>query len=533
MPMKKQQILPRIMPALVVGLCVIIFSIAWLFESKNNKQDKTAEDYQVTAQTTTTVNGETDSDNQNVATNQDANALSDQLQTIGEDVIANTDVETNIESLVDDVMEEQDAVVTVVVETVQGTSDSIQETVDGQESTGADSSATVTVLVETTPTANDTDEAENASDQESSDEQEEASESENTSDQENSDEEDGSELESSDEQENTTDQENSDEQEDSSQSESANDESGDEQEDNSELESTSDQESSDEQENTSGQEDSDEQEDNSESEDASEQDDTEADSSTDAADRGLNDIDTEEMAGDPVSDDIAKQILSLIKQARPDLPVDNVRFSNIEGIYKATLQDSTVFFSGDGEFFIVGDMYQVKGQQLINVEQQEEQRKLEREFVTQRARLLAATPIEDMVIFPAIGDNKAHIYIFTDIDCGFCRKLHHQVPEMQVEGIEVRYLAFPRAGLDSEAGRKLTHVWCADNRRRTMTELKQGKVLDTAPCETNAIVNNYTLAQHIGVSNAPTIVLESGQMVFGTPNTEQLINIIKEANLYD
>ena len=232
-----------------------------------------------------------------------------------------------------------------------------------------------------------------------------------------------------------------------------------------------------------------------------------------------------------VSEESATQILSSVKEARPDLPINNLRYSNIEGVYKATLQDSTVFFSGDGQFFIIGDMYQVKDKQLINL-QEEKRRQEEAAFAPQRAKMLDAIPLENMVIFPSIVSPKAYIHVFTDIDCGFCRKLHRQIPKLQAQGVEVRYLAFPRAGVDSVSAQKLATIWCADNPRKAMTLFKQENKLDIALCEPNPVSDHYKLGQDIGILGTPSIVLSSGQVVSGAPSAEQLIDIMKEANLY-
>ena len=49
--------------------------------------------------------------------------------------------------------------------------------------------------------------------------------------------------------------------------------------------------------------------------------------------------------------------------------------------------------------------------------------------------------------------------IFTDIDCGYCRKLHKEVPELNRLGVAVRYLAYPRAGIGSISYDKAVSAW--------------------------------------------------------------------------
>ena len=232
-----------------------------------------------------------------------------------------------------------------------------------------------------------------------------------------------------------------------------------------------------------------------------------------------------------VPEDEAADILARMKQVRPDLSVTNLRFSHIDGVYKANLQGSPVFFSADGQFFIAGEMYQITTDQLVNLEEQE-RRQQEAAFAPQRAQMLKAIPKEDTVLFPAKGDTKARVYVFTDIDCGFCRKLHRQMDEMQALGIEVRYLGFPRAGVNSKSAEKLATTWCADDRNKVMTQFKRGQNVPLKTCEPNPIADQYVLGQAMGVRGTPAIVLESGQMVPGAVSTQQLIDILKQANLY-
>ena len=232
-----------------------------------------------------------------------------------------------------------------------------------------------------------------------------------------------------------------------------------------------------------------------------------------------------------VPESTANTVLLPIKQLRPDLLITEVRFSHVRGIYKAKIQGNTVFFSADGRFFIAGEMYQVTDHQLVNL-QEEELRKAEAAFAPQRAKMLGSLNHKDMVIFPAEGETRAQVYVFTDIDCGFCRKLHRQMPEMQALGIEVRYLGFPRAGVNSKSAKKLATTWCADNPREVMTQFKQGKNVALDPCEPNPIADQYELGKNIGVRGTPAIVLKSGQIVPGAVSTQQLIDILKEADLY-
>ncbi len=229
----------------------------------------------------------------------------------------------------------------------------------------------------------------------------------------------------------------------------------------------------------------------------------------------------------PVSPQVKQQVISQLKKARPDLDFSNVRPSPIPGLYQVALQGDTVFVSADGSFLIAGDMYQVMDGHMVNLQERERQ-EAEAAFAPERAKMLDAVAKEDMVIYPAIGETKHHVYVFTDIDCGFCRKLHRQLPEMQAQGIEVRYLAFPRAGISSASAQKLVTTWCGDNPQDLMTRFKKGEKVAISPCKDNPIADQWMLGQQVGVRGTPAVILPHGTMIPGAVGTLQLLGALEE-----
>src|ERR1700749_4194913 len=109
--------------------------------------------------------------------------------------------------------------------------------------------------------------------------------------------------------------------------------------------------------------------------------------------------------------------------------------SPIPGVYELTHGADVVYVSSDGKYLINGDLIDIAHQDNLT-----EQRRRD-----SRARLIAAVPESDMVIF---GPNnpKYTVTVFTDVDCGYCRELHRQIAEYNRLGIRVRYLAYPRSG---------------------------------------------------------------------------------------
>lgn len=150
-----------------------------------------------------------------------------------------------------------------------------------------------------------------------------------------------------------------------------------------------------------------------------------------------------------------------------------------------------------------------------------------------REDLMAALDDKELVVFKAKGEEKHVINVFTDIDCGYCRKLHDEVGRLNDLGISVRYLAYPRAGVtDRRTGqltgsfKKIKSVWCDDNRQEAMTAAKQNRTIkDNLDCDA-PIAEHIALGYEVGVSGTPAIVLQDGRFIGGYVQADELARTI-------
>jgi thiol:disulfide interchange protein DsbC len=215
------------------------------------------------------------------------------------------------------------------------------------------------------------------------------------------------------------------------------------------------------------------------------------------------------------------KILDKLKQARPELNYTDIESSPIAGLYKIKINGQIAFVSADGRYLVAGDMFEVAADNLINLQDQD-RRETEVAFESERAKIIGAVAKSDMIIFSPEGETKGYVSIFTDIDCGFCRKLHSQMDSFLDRGIEIRYLAFPRAGVDSKSAQKLATVWCAKDRQLSMTQFKEGKNMPIEICANNPVADQYMLGQAAGINGTPALVLASGKLIPGAVSAEYL-----------
>ncbi len=218
--------------------------------------------------------------------------------------------------------------------------------------------------------------------------------------------------------------------------------------------------------------------------------------------------------------DADQAIRKTLKAIQPDLPIEAIAESPMQGLYQVQLAGGRMLYaSANGEFVMQGYLFQVKDGKALNLTEQSESVAV--------AKTINAVPLSEMVVFA--GDKpKTHITVFTDTDCGYCQKLHSEVPELNRLGVEVRYMAFPRQGLESAAAKELANVWCAKNPQEAMNRAKTRQAVEAAEC-TNPVAKQYALGQMIGVSGTPAIVLANGKIIPGYQPAPQLAKIALEA----
>lgn len=211
---------------------------------------------------------------------------------------------------------------------------------------------------------------------------------------------------------------------------------------------------------------------------------------------------------------VRAELLKMVPMAK-DM---NIEKTEVEGVFRGELNGTYMFaYASDGHV-LIGD--------LLNTETKENLGEVA--AAQKMAEEVATVSTDEMIVFssePNASLKGRYITVFTDIDCGYCRKLHDEVPALNAAGLEVRYLAYPRAGVGSSSYKKYVSVWCNADQQESMTRAKSGKSVDEAECD-NPIAKTFNLGRRIGVRGTPTIVFDDGRMLPGyLPATELLKRI--------
>jgi thiol:disulfide interchange protein DsbC len=200
----------------------------------------------------------------------------------------------------------------------------------------------------------------------------------------------------------------------------------------------------------------------------------------------------------------------------PGVKVDDVKPSAIPGMYEVAIGADTAYVSADAKYVISGDLYEIDSRTNLT----------EAGRSVARGKALAKLDEKDMIVF-APQTTKFTITVFTDVECGYCRKLHSEIAELNQLGVRVRYAAYPRQGPGTDDWHKMEAVWCAKDRKAAITQAKQGESIKSAPCS-DPVEKQYQLGEELGIRGTPAIFTPSGDYIGGYLPPAKLVQQLQE-----
>ncbi|GAB6139766.1 bifunctional protein-disulfide isomerase/oxidoreductase DsbC [Methylosoma difficile] len=207
-------------------------------------------------------------------------------------------------------------------------------------------------------------------------------------------------------------------------------------------------------------------------------------------------------------------IKASITKSMPAAKIGDITETPLKGIYEVSIGAETIYMSGDGRYAFQGHLIDLEGKKDLT----------EEKLSAARKKAIAGIGNNMIVFKPKIA--KYTVTIFTDIDCGYCRKLHSELDTYLAEGITIQYLFYPRAGKDSESYHKAVAVWCAKDRNAALTAAKKDEKLDMKTCE-NPVDEHMKLAEMFQLRGTPMIVTEKGNTYPGYMPAKQLLEALQ------
>jgi len=209
-----------------------------------------------------------------------------------------------------------------------------------------------------------------------------------------------------------------------------------------------------------------------------------------------------------------ESIKETFKKVMPNLKIDSITNSEVKGLYEVISGANIFYVSADGKYLLEGHLIDILGKKDLT----------ELKLATTRKQAVKALGEDQMIIFKP-EESKYKVTVFTDIDCGYCRKLHSEMDQYMAEGITIQYLFYPRAGKGSDSYKKAVSVWCADDRNAALTKAKKGQSLEAANCD-NPIDRHMQLGVEFEARGTPMIVTENGNIFPGYVPANKLVKAL-------
>ena len=189
----------------------------------------------------------------------------------------------------------------------------------------------------------------------------------------------------------------------------------------------------------------------------------------------------------------------------PEVRPEQIVPSPVQGLYEVRIGSKVAYVSVDGRYLLQGEIIDLDTDLNLTESRREGMRR----------DVLAGVSEAGMIVFAPAKKPTSTITVFTDVDCGYCRKLHKQIGDYNARGIKVRYMYFPRSGPGTESWTKAEQVACAKDPRVALTRAKLGETLKDKPCQPNPVAQHYEIGRDFGLQGTPAIILESGELIGG------------------
>lgn len=208
-------------------------------------------------------------------------------------------------------------------------------------------------------------------------------------------------------------------------------------------------------------------------------------------------------------------IRAALKAIDPRVVPDRIAPAPMPGFQEVIVSGQVIYFSDDGRYMLQGSLYDVKAKKDLS----------QIGLSVLRREALSKVPMSERIVFAPVGASKYHVSVFTDIECGYCQKLHSEIADYNKLGIAIEYLAFPRAGLASQDALAMESVWCSADRRKALTDAKNGRPVPPKRCD-NPVAAQYKIGQQIGLQGTPMIINSDGVALPGYLPPDKLLEAL-------
>lgn len=228
------------------------------------------------------------------------------------------------------------------------------------------------------------------------------------------------------------------------------------------------------------------------------------------------------MPGPGVSPAADKMVRAAIARLSSAVQVDAIEVAALPGFYQVIASGQLLYVSADGRYMLNGDLYDLSAKRNVS----------SAAWAKFRQRELARVPEAQRIVY-APKSPRYTVSVFTDVNCSFCRALHKHIDAFNAAGIAVEYLAWPREGVVTTAGRptptytEMVSVWCASDRKAAFVDATTKDKVKPATCA-NPVSEQFELGLKLGVTGTPSIIGPDGRVLGGYLTPAQLLAALEK-----
>ena len=211
-----------------------------------------------------------------------------------------------------------------------------------------------------------------------------------------------------------------------------------------------------------------------------------------------------------------ERVRNALARLDPKFKPNYVGAAPFAGFREVLVGGQVLYVSDDGRYLLQAQPYDLQTRSFAASEG----------LLAYRRKLLATAPVADRIVFSP-PNPKYVISVFTDIECGYCRKLHSEIGELNKRGIAIEYLAYPRMGLGSQDYKDMVSVWCAADRRKALTDAKNDRPVPAKSC-TTPVNMQYALGEQLGVNGTPAIYAADGTQLGGYLPPDKMLEALQK-----
>jgi len=203
---------------------------------------------------------------------------------------------------------------------------------------------------------------------------------------------------------------------------------------------------------------------------------------------------------------------------RLGIKVSSVTNNVTSGLKELITDKGIMYVSADGKYLIKGSVIEIKTRENIT------------KNAIKQLRAEGLSKNRDSTISYKSPNEKFSVTVFTDITCGYCRKLHKEIDDYMAAGVTIRYMAYPRYGLRGSGFSNLANVWCADDPKKALTvaKLTKGKnVVSVDNCK-SPVREHFNAGKSFGIKGTPAIILDDGTLIAGYKSAPKLIALLEK-----